>query len=196
MCEGACFALSTPLCTGEGPVGADVTPQYVSPSRSSKNWKPEVQELDHSPVKGEVKRKKRLPLTPLTTKSGVVGRDSGGVPDIPNTLSAPKGKPLSIKKSGRYQCQICHRYLSGKDGLKVHNMIHTGERPFKCSMCNRSFRRRCHLLNHELCHWDEPSGSIAGHSTGGSSTSLGNEGEERPSGVFLCPESEGSPHHS
>ena len=117
------------------PVGADVTPQYVSPSRSSKNRKPEVQELDCSPVKGEVKRKKRLPVT--TTKSGVVGRDSPGLPDkSPDTLSTPKGKPLSIKKRGRYQCQICHRYLSNKQTLKRHNMIHTGERPFKCSMCD------------------------------------------------------------
>ena len=152
----------------------NVNPQS---SKRSKNRKPEVQEFDRSPVKGEVKRKKRLPVTPLTTKSGVVGRES---PDTPNTLSTPKGKPLSIKKSGRYQCQICHRYLSGK--RKRHNMIHTGERPFKCSMCDKSFRQRRHLLNHELsCHWDEPSGSIAGHSTGGSvscSTSGSSQGNE------------------
>ena len=98
-----------------------------------------MQELDLSPVKGEVKRKKRLPVT--TTKSGVVGQDSlPKSPDTPNTT--PKGKPLSIKKRkkrGRYQCQICHRYLSGKDGLKVHNMIHTGECPFKCSMCGVTY---------------------------------------------------------
>ena len=177
------------------PVGADVTPQYVSPSRSSKTRKPEVQELDRSPVKGEVKRKKRLPVTPLTTKSGVVGQDSAGLPKSPDTPNTtPKGKPLSIKKKkkrGRYQCQIWHRYLSGKDGLKVHNMIHTGERPFKCSMCDRSFRRRSHLLNHELCHWDEPSGSIAGHSTGGSvscSTSGSSQGnEERLLKCRVCP---------
>ena len=56
------------------PVGADVTPQYASPSRSSKTRKPEVQKFDRSPVKGEVKRRKRLPVT--TTKSGVLGRDS------------------------------------------------------------------------------------------------------------------------
>ena len=85
-------------------------------SRSSKNRKPEVQELDRSPVKGEVKRKKGASLIPLTTKSGVVGQDSAGLPKSPDTLSTPKGKPQSTKKSRRYQCQICHRYLSGKEG--------------------------------------------------------------------------------
>ena len=164
------------------PVGADVTPQYVSPSQSNKNRKPEVQELDCSP---EVKRKKRLPVT--TTKSEVVVQDSPGPPKSPDTLSTPKGKPLSIKKRHRYQCDICHRYISTKSTLKRHNMIHTGERPFKCSICDNSFRRRYHLLNHELCHWDEPSGSITGHSTGGSSTSLGNEGEERLLKCKVCP---------
>ena len=158
-------------------------------SRSSKNRKPEVQELDRSPVKGEVKRKKGASLIPLTTKSGVVGQDSAGLPKSPDTLSTPKGKP---QKRRRYQCQICHRYLSGKGGLRRHNMIHTGERPFKCSMCDRSFRRQHHQLNHELsCHWDEPSGSIAGHSTGGSvscSTSGSSQGnEERLLKCKVCP---------
>ena len=129
--------------------------------------------LDCSPVKGEVKRKKRVSVT--TTKSGVVGQDSPGLPDIPNTLSTPKGKPQSIKKRRRYQCQICHRYLSRKGGLKRHNMIHTGERPFKCSMCDRSFTQQCHQLNHELCHWDEPSGSSGSVSSSRSGPSLGNE---------------------
>ena len=43
----------------------NVNPQS---SKRSKNRKPEVQELDCSPVKGEVKRK---PVTPLTTKPRV-----------------------------------------------------------------------------------------------------------------------------
>ena len=140
--------------------------------------------LDCSPVKGEVKRKKRVSVT--TTKSGVVGQDGAGLPDIPNTLSTPKGKPQSIKKRRRYQCQVCHRYLSRKGGLKRHNMIHTGERPFKCSMCDRSFTQQCHQLNHELCHWDEPSGSSGSVSSSRSGSSLGNE--ERLLKCKVCPE--------
>ena len=181
--------IARPLISQTQEPSVEVQIPNVNPQSShcSKNRKPEVQELHRSPVKGEVKRKKRMSVT---TKSGVVDQDSAGLPDTPNTLSTPKGKPLSIKKSGRYQCQICHRYLSGKEGLKRHNMIHTGERPFKCSMCDKSFRQRRHLLNHELCHWDEPSGSIAGHSTGGTVSSSGSSqgNEERLLKCKVCPE--------
>ena len=91
--------IARPLISQTQEPSVEVQIPNVNPQSShcSKNRKPEVQELHRSPVKGEVKRKKRMSVT---TKSGVVDQDSAGLPDTPNTLSTPKGKPLSIKKSG------------------------------------------------------------------------------------------------
>lgn len=37
------------------------------------------------------------------------------------------------------QCVMCHRVLSCKSALQMHYRIHTGERPFRCKICNRKF---------------------------------------------------------
>ena len=179
---------------------ADVNKRRVSLSQSSRDWKPELEEFDHSPVKDEVKESESsLPVTPQTPKSRVVRLDSLGLPkspDTPSTLSTPVGKPLSIKSrrnvttSTRYQCQTCHRLLSSKSALKRHNMIHTGERPYKCSMCDRSFTQPHHRLNHELAHWAVPSGTVvsdSGHCTGGSvSSSLSGSSPENEGKILRC----------
>lgn len=41
-----------------------------------------------------------------------------------------------------FTCEICGRSFSQKNHLKRHNMIHTGERPFPCEICGRSFYRK------------------------------------------------------
>ena len=37
------------------------------------------------------------------------------------------------------ECVICHHVLSCMSALQIHYRIHTGERPFKCKICDRQF---------------------------------------------------------
>ncbi|EJW76169.1 hypothetical protein WUBG_12921, partial [Wuchereria bancrofti] len=37
------------------------------------------------------------------------------------------------------QCLLCRRVLSCKSALQMHYRTHTGERPFKCKICQRAF---------------------------------------------------------
>lgn len=52
-----------------------------------------------------------------------------------------------VKK--RFTCHICLKTFGWTTDLKRHILIHTGERPFKCSMCFATFTRNFLLQKHK-----------------------------------------------
>ncbi|KAK7080818.1 hypothetical protein SK128_020995 [Halocaridina rubra] len=52
------------------------------------------------------------------------------------------------------QCDLCGN-LYGKRYLKLHMLTHTGERPFKCDVCDSRFVQRSHLITHMKKHTGE-----------------------------------------
>ena len=45
-------------------------------------------------------------------------------------------------------CNLCGYKSSSSADLNRHIMIHTGEKPFNCKICQKSFRRGCDLNRH------------------------------------------------
>jgi len=45
-------------------------------------------------------------------------------------------------------CPICDKKYYNSDGLKIHIRGHTGERPFLCTTCGKSFKRKSDLKEH------------------------------------------------
>ncbi|XP_030374674.1 transcription factor Ouib-like [Scaptodrosophila lebanonensis] len=48
----------------------------------------------------------------------------------------------------KYICRFCAKGFKTKACLKNHELIHTGERPFRCDFCDVNFQRRTHLTAH------------------------------------------------
>ena len=99
----------------------------------------------------------------------------------------------NVTTSTQFKCHVCNRLLSSQSALKRHNMLHTGEKPFKCSLCDRSFTQPHHRLNHELGHWAVTQNqgqavvSSSSQAEGGSvSSSLSGSSPENEERVLKC----------
>jgi uncharacterized Zn-finger protein len=55
-------------------------------------------------------------------------------------------------------CPVCGLLINSKRvNFKQHLKIHTGEKPFVCAICNRSFRQKAHMVKHVTTHRGVPS---------------------------------------
>merc|ERR1711976_714922 len=69
-----------------------------------------------------------------------------GDPNNPGTQS--KG-PLQIKlESGEYACPYCPKTMKMWFKMERHIITHTGDRPYACTNCEKTFNRKDHCDRH------------------------------------------------
>ncbi|KAM7360654.1 uncharacterized protein ACRADG_006698 [Cochliomyia hominivorax] len=54
-----------------------------------------------------------------------------------------------------YKCDICFKSFIVPYELKIHRYLHTGERPYKCPICSKGFRCNYQMIKHKRIHNNE-----------------------------------------
>lgn len=65
-------------------------------------------------------------------------------------------KRVHVESRHQYQCTICDKKLTSKWNLTVHNRLHTGEKPFTCEVCGKSFHQKVELKLHARNNHENP----------------------------------------
>jgi len=66
-------------------------------------------------------------------------------------LDEQKSKPKKAA-SKKVMCPYCGKGFGGQGAFKIHELIHTGEKPFACELCDRRFAQKGNLKKHMGTH--------------------------------------------
>ena len=95
--------------------------------------------------------------TDLISEITMPHKDSNSKTDEPTHIPNEQYTAKNIKS---FECTICGRKCPNASNLKVHQRIHTDERPYSCHLCHKSFRRTGHRNRHvrnvhKIDHFEE-----------------------------------------
>uniref|UniRef100_A0A3B5N1W5 C2H2-type domain-containing protein n=1 Tax=Xiphophorus couchianus TaxID=32473 RepID=A0A3B5N1W5_9TELE len=51
-----------------------------------------------------------------------------------------------------FTCGVCSKSFTFSSALRRHQRVHTDARPFRCAVCPKTFKQLCVLKNHQLTH--------------------------------------------
>ena len=54
-----------------------------------------------------------------------------------------------------FKCSVCQKTFKRRDHLRTHTVIHSDEKPLKCPHCDKGFKHQCNLTVHIRTHTGE-----------------------------------------
>ncbi|XP_042360741.1 zinc finger protein Gfi-1b-like isoform X2 [Plectropomus leopardus] len=64
-------------------------------------------------------------------------------------------QPPVPSMSGTRYCEICRKTFANPSALRIHYLVHTGEKPHRCSFCGKGFTQKGNLKCHLRIHTGE-----------------------------------------
>jgi len=82
------------------------------------------------------------------------------MPDLQATLAAAAAASNTATSGTddsrrKHECPECGKRFPTPSKLQRHSFIHTGEKPYNCNYCTKSYSQLVHLKNHMMSHEKE-----------------------------------------
>merc|ERR1719342_1785240 len=98
--------------------------------------------------------------SPLLQEAASMAGPSGGLPDLQTTLALASASSGGNSNEGgnvndskrKHECLECGKRFPTPSKLQRHSFIHTGEKPYNCPHCPKSYSQLVHLKNHLMSH--------------------------------------------
>ena len=72
------------------------------------------------------------------------------------TLASKRGLVLhnkAVHEGTKFDCKFCEKTFSFSTNMKKHvSSVHEGRRPFKCQLCDSTYKAKRHLNYHSSIH--------------------------------------------
>ena len=75
---------------------------------------------------------------------------TSGPASSPSYLYFQRSGRCKDLKAGAYLCPYCGKQFSRPSHIQRHIRVHTGERPFKCEKCEKTFKEKRDMMSHML----------------------------------------------
>ena len=80
---------------------------------------------------------------------------------LPTLQDLPQEDTISVPyatytQERPYQCSFCDKSFKQKSHLTEHERIHTGDKPYQCAVCNKKFNQKSNLTRHQRTQHLQP----------------------------------------
>ncbi|KAM9341519.1 zinc finger protein 711 [Symphorus nematophorus] len=72
--------------------------------------------------------------------------------DLKQHICSTNAQPVMTESAQKNRCDFCFKCFVSPSKLQRHYVVHTGQRPYMCDICGKTFTQAGHVRTHRMTH--------------------------------------------